>query len=422
MRRAGRLRLGAVLAAAAGLLVAGVAEAANLQRVRVGRHPTFTRVVLELDAPASYRLEGPLHGPPPELRLALAAGGEPLRLSPPGTTPVRSVRVEPDAHGVQVRIELSRADVRVAETILAGPPRIVLDLAVGPAPELAQALPPTPPAAREPPAPPAVETVASPAVPPPARPLTAEPPAPVRMPSPPPAASPPSAAPTSPAEVAPASPAVAPPAEPPPASPALAPPVPPEVPPASPAEPPAVSTAPASLAVLRGLAGFLLVAGLVIGLFVVWVWLRRRGEAPRLVKPEEAWEAPEAAPPAPEPSAPETPVPAEASAWGELLRRRGAAPAPLEEPAAPELPALAAEPTLRELRDHLRRVESRLAGLEHRLDDLADWRRGWSSELEAQREELRVQRSAVARLKRVVRSLARPEDWVREPGEWRRRP
>lgn len=44
---------GLVLAAAA----VGTAAAAEIIEVRVGRHPTFTRVVFEMDTPAGYRIE-----------------------------------------------------------------------------------------------------------------------------------------------------------------------------------------------------------------------------------------------------------------------------------------------------------------------------------------------------------------------------
>ena len=39
------------------LLGATPSLAANVVQVRVGNHPTFTRVVFQLDAPAGYRVE-----------------------------------------------------------------------------------------------------------------------------------------------------------------------------------------------------------------------------------------------------------------------------------------------------------------------------------------------------------------------------
>ena len=45
-----------IVAFAAGLL-AGPAWASKVVEVRIGNHPTFTRVVFELDAPAGYGIE-----------------------------------------------------------------------------------------------------------------------------------------------------------------------------------------------------------------------------------------------------------------------------------------------------------------------------------------------------------------------------
>ena len=49
-------RWGAMLVLAATML-ASPAWAAQVVEVRVGNHPTYTRVVFELDAPAGYRIE-----------------------------------------------------------------------------------------------------------------------------------------------------------------------------------------------------------------------------------------------------------------------------------------------------------------------------------------------------------------------------
>ena len=57
-----------------GLLLAAPVRAAQVVAVRVGNHPTFTRVVFELDAPAGYRMERSSEGGVSEVLVTLEAG------------------------------------------------------------------------------------------------------------------------------------------------------------------------------------------------------------------------------------------------------------------------------------------------------------------------------------------------------------
>jgi len=125
-------RWAGVLLAAAILVWSGVADAARVLEVRVGRHPDFTRVVLELDTPAGYKIER--SEPKPgvsELVVSLEASANARRIAG-GNRQIESVTVEPAGPGRSViRIRLSRGGLRLKEMILAGPPRIVLDVLSG---------------------------------------------------------------------------------------------------------------------------------------------------------------------------------------------------------------------------------------------------------------------------------------------------
>jgi hypothetical protein len=137
LRETGRLVRGlarrngfAIACALAGALwvsTASLAEAARLADLRVGAHDDFTRVVLELDQPAGYRLVAPRAGGAPQLLLFVEAQAAPREIL--GKSPlVQSVTAEPTAQGVTVHIDLASSDVEVTEMILREPPRIVLDL------------------------------------------------------------------------------------------------------------------------------------------------------------------------------------------------------------------------------------------------------------------------------------------------------
>lgn len=118
------------------LLGAGTARAAEVSEVRVGTHDKkHTRIVVELDAAAGYRLSAPQPGAAPELVLTLDASSE-AREVPSKSPLVRKVQVEPSGSGSIVRVQLATADVAVKEMLLANPPRLVFDLAArGPLPK-----------------------------------------------------------------------------------------------------------------------------------------------------------------------------------------------------------------------------------------------------------------------------------------------
>jgi len=112
------------------------ARAASVSEVRVGTHEDgHTRIVVELDSPAGYRLQSPQPGARPELVVDLDATSI-QRDVPSKSRVVKKVRVEPSDAGSTVHISLATGDVAVKEMLLANPPRIVLDLkARGPIPK-----------------------------------------------------------------------------------------------------------------------------------------------------------------------------------------------------------------------------------------------------------------------------------------------
>ena len=133
-----------------GLLVCAVpALAAEIVEVRIGKHPTFTRVVFELDRAAGYRIE---RSDPSmdvaELIVSLEASSAPRSISKKKAL-IEQVDVEPNGRRSVARVRLSQEGLRLKEMILANPPRIVLDL-LNEAPTVAEAKPaPAPPPARE---------------------------------------------------------------------------------------------------------------------------------------------------------------------------------------------------------------------------------------------------------------------------------
>lgn len=102
------------------------AGAAHLSQVRVGTHEDHTRIVLELDADASYRLAPPAAGGS-QLQIHLDADSAARHVASKSPL-VKSVRVEPSQNGSTISVDLARSNVEVSEMVLANPPRIVFDL------------------------------------------------------------------------------------------------------------------------------------------------------------------------------------------------------------------------------------------------------------------------------------------------------
>jgi len=116
-----------VIAGLACLLLAAPSLAANVVQVRVGNHPTFTRVVFELDAPAGYRIEKGVDQGTQELIVTLEAASAPRSVRS-GSPEVGLVAVQQGTDLTLAHIRLRGANAGVKELILNDPPRIVIDL------------------------------------------------------------------------------------------------------------------------------------------------------------------------------------------------------------------------------------------------------------------------------------------------------
>jgi hypothetical protein len=113
-----------------GALWAAPAGAARVVDVRVGTHPDYTRVVLELDGPAGYRLRTQdLPSGQSEVVIELEADGAFALAGRRGL--VESVRVKPQGTGSVALLRLKTANPRITETKLANPERIVIDVRPG---------------------------------------------------------------------------------------------------------------------------------------------------------------------------------------------------------------------------------------------------------------------------------------------------
>jgi hypothetical protein len=109
------------------LLGAAPSLASNVKQVRVGNHPTFTRVVFELDAPTGYRIEKGVDQGTQELIVTLEAASTPRSVRS-GSPEVGLVAVQQGTAQTVAHIRLRSANAGVKEMILSDPPRIVVDL------------------------------------------------------------------------------------------------------------------------------------------------------------------------------------------------------------------------------------------------------------------------------------------------------
>lgn len=119
-------RCGFALAAAwlACSALAFSARAAEVRDVRVGRHPTFTRVVFELDDRAGYQIERAGDKSSVVVKLEARSGARSLTTK---VDLVSKVELEPSGSRSIARIQLAKPGLPIKEMILASPPRIVLD-------------------------------------------------------------------------------------------------------------------------------------------------------------------------------------------------------------------------------------------------------------------------------------------------------
>jgi hypothetical protein len=153
------------------VLVATPALAAKVVEIRIGNHPTFTRVVFELDRASGYRVqrEGGSSGSELVVTLNASSGARSIRSKSPG---IATVEVTPGGDESVAHVALRKRGLRLKEMILANPPRIVLDVMyddamlakLAPKPKVAKPTEPGPEIAKQPePAPKAAEIAKQPA-------------------------------------------------------------------------------------------------------------------------------------------------------------------------------------------------------------------------------------------------------------------
>lgn len=122
------------------------ARAAEVVDLRVGVHPEYTRVVLELDGPAAYQVKR--SGGQSELVVSLDAGSI-VRDVEASKGLIGRVTLVPTAQGSKARIKLLDEGLNLKQMLLANPPRIVLDVS-RPKPKQAEAPAATKPVAKAP--------------------------------------------------------------------------------------------------------------------------------------------------------------------------------------------------------------------------------------------------------------------------------
>jgi outer membrane biosynthesis protein TonB len=104
------------------------AQSAEIVQVRVGNHPTFTRVVFEFDTPTGYRIERHAAGEAENAIVVTLDAASRTRNIASRSRAVESVSVEAEAGRSIARIVTRESGLPIKEMILADPPRVVLDL------------------------------------------------------------------------------------------------------------------------------------------------------------------------------------------------------------------------------------------------------------------------------------------------------
>jgi hypothetical protein len=107
------------------------AWAARVVDVRMGQHPGFSRVVLELDSPVGYKVERRVREKGgSELIISLNASAQPRTLDR-NLKFIERLEIESLGKRSKIHVRLSGEGLRLKEMILANPPRIVLDVLDG---------------------------------------------------------------------------------------------------------------------------------------------------------------------------------------------------------------------------------------------------------------------------------------------------
>ena len=103
------------------------AHSAEVRSVRIGQHLDYTRVVFELDRKTNYQVEWQLGEQGSELLVHLDAQAA-KKLLRSKSKLVRAVQVKPHGRTAIAHVRLNTEHLRLGETVMSNPPRIVLDL------------------------------------------------------------------------------------------------------------------------------------------------------------------------------------------------------------------------------------------------------------------------------------------------------
>jgi outer membrane biosynthesis protein TonB len=108
-------------------LIAVPAQANRIVQVRVGNHPTFTRLVFEMDAFTGYQVERRAGTDGAEqLTVTLEASTLPREITSKSVG-IESVQIAEGIDQAIAQIRLRKSGLQMKEMILSNPPRIVLD-------------------------------------------------------------------------------------------------------------------------------------------------------------------------------------------------------------------------------------------------------------------------------------------------------
>ncbi len=125
--RAALLRRAAIWIGALLCLTAAPAHANRILQVRVGNHPTYTRLVFEMESFAGYQVQrAPGSDASEQLTVTIEASTPPREIQSKSIG-IESVSVAEGAGKAIAQIRLRKPGLQMKEMILSNPPRIVLD-------------------------------------------------------------------------------------------------------------------------------------------------------------------------------------------------------------------------------------------------------------------------------------------------------
>jgi hypothetical protein len=109
------------------LLIAAPAQANRIVQVRVGNHPSFTRLVFEMDAVTGYQVERKKGADGAEQLTVTLEASTRKRAIASKSVGIESVKIPASSDHAIAQVRLRKSGLQMKEMILSNPPRIVLD-------------------------------------------------------------------------------------------------------------------------------------------------------------------------------------------------------------------------------------------------------------------------------------------------------